>query len=400
MRGCSSSDFGSHFQSMRVETEEDQEESPGEKRRARLGRVVLTTVGVLSLFFIGYFSALAVHWHNEARRIREQPPMVIFPNGESLEAIVREPLPSSPREVKDLIDIQSSLVDCIESCSPATVAIAIVGDQFRTGLAGSGVVVTEDGYVLTAGHVTAKVGLNVTVTFPDGRSAAGETLGMSMASDTGMIKITDGGKYPFVPLAQAGDIEIGQWCLALGFPGGYDRQRGAVARIGRLIGTSLSTVRTDCKLLGGDSGGPLFNLEGELIGIHSRISDSPDENYHAPISAFHRGWQDLQQKEVIQFWDERRGGSLGQLDCAPLEDDAGLLIREIDEDSPAAVAGLLLGDIITHIDGEKIIDTLEYDAAIGSRAPGTHIALRFRRGLQSSVISVILGEKPVFESLR
>ena len=58
-----------------------------------------------------------------------------------------------------------------------------------------------------------------------------------MASDTGMIKITDEGKYPFVPLAKSGDIEIGEWCLALGYPGGFDRERGAVASIGRLIGT-------------------------------------------------------------------------------------------------------------------------------------------------------------------
>ena len=215
-----------------------------------------------------------------------------------------------------------------------------------------------------------------------------------------MIKITDEGKYPFVPLAKAGDIEIGEWCLALGFPGGYDRERGAVARIGRLIGTSLSTVRTDCKLLGGDSGGPLFNLDGELIGIHSRISDSPDENYHAPISAFHRGWQDLQEKQVIQFWDERRGGFLGDLDCAPLEDDAGLLIRSLNAESPAADAGLRLGDIITHIDGQKIIDTLEYDTAIESRFPGTSVAVRYRRGPQSSLVNVVLGKKPEPDPVR
>ncbi|MGK0184450.1 MAG: serine protease Do [Verrucomicrobiales bacterium] len=385
---------------MRAKSDADQMHSPGKASRTRPGRIALFSIGVLSLFAIGYFSALAVHWHSEARRIRDRVPVVIFPADGTQRAIVREPLASSPRDVDDLLDIQSRVVSCIEKCSPATVSVAIVGDHFRTGLAGSGVVVTEDGYVLTAGHVTAEVGLHVTITFPDGTSVAGETLGMSMASDTGMIKITDEGVYPFVPLAKAGDIEIGQWCLALGFPGGYDQQRGAVARIGRLIGTSLSTVRTDCKLLGGDSGGPLFNLAGELIGIHSKISDSPDENYHAPISAFHRGWQDLQDKEVILFWDERRGGYLGDLDCAPLEDDAGLLIRDLNDASPAAVAGLALGDVITHIDGHKIIDTLEYDAAIESRAPGSRVALRFRRGLRSSVIDVVLGEKPSPDSVR
>ena len=182
--------------------------------------------------------------------------------------------------------------------------------------------------------------------------------------------------------------------LALGFPGGYDRQRGAVARIGRLIGTSLSTIRTDCKLLGGDSGGPLFNLRGELIGIHSRISDSPDENYHAPISAFHRGWQDLEEKQVIQFWHERKGGFLGVAQCAPLEDDAGLLVREVVSHSPADHAGIIPGDILTHIDDQKIIDRLEYSAAVESKLPGEHIALRYRRGHLSMVVDIALGEKP------
>ncbi|MEZ5327930.1 MAG: S1C family serine protease [Verrucomicrobiales bacterium] len=385
---------------MRVESEMDHVKSQGALDRASPRRVALLVVAILSFFAIGYFSALIVHWHGETLRIRDRAAIVAYSPGGHQSARVGEPLASSPRTVDDLIEIQRQVVQCIEQCSPATVAIAIVGDHFHGGLAGSGVVVTEDGFILTAGHVSAESDRQVTVTFPDGTSVNGETLGMSMASDTGMIKITDEGKYPFVPLAESGDIEIGEWCLALGYPGGFDRERGAVARIGRLIGTSLSTIRTDCKLLGGDSGGPLFNLAGQLIGIHSRISDSPDENYHAPISAFHRGWQDLQEKEMIQYWDERRGGFLGDLDCAPLEDDAGLLIRKLSGESPAALAGLRLGDIITHIDGNQIIDTLEYDTAIGGQLPGARISLRYRRGTQSLAVDVILGEKPEPEPVR
>ena len=103
---------------------------------------------------------------------------------------------------------------------------------------------------------------------------------------------------------------------------------------------------------------------------------------------------------MIQYWDERRGGFLGDLDCAPLEDDAGLLIRKLSGESPAALAGLRLGDIITHIDGNKIIDTLEYDTAIGGQLPGARISLRYRRGTQSLAVDVILGEKPEPEPVR
>ena len=361
----------------------------------RLFRLALLVAAVTSLIAIGYFAALAVHWHDASLRLQQGSPMITF-HGNSIEELVAPPLPSSPKSVDDLLRIQERVVDGIEVSSPATVAISILDERsrFQSGLAGSGVVVTEDGFVLTAGHVSVEAGKTASITFPDGKVVKGETLGMSMISDTGMIKITDEGKYPFVPLAKSGDIEIGQWCYALGYPGGYQEDRGAVARVGRLIGTSLSTIRTDCKLLRGDSGGPLFNLNGELIGIHSRISDSPDENYHAPISAFHRGWQDLKEKQVIQFWDEQQGGYLGVTDCAPLEDDAGLLIRKIESSSPAYESGMRVGDIITHIDGFKIIDRLEYSAAVESKSSGEILNLRYRRGARSVQIKVELREKP------
>lgn len=372
--------------------------------RIRLGRAVFYGIGVASLVAIGYMGALIVFWQDQIYGLRNVEPIVRIVEDVPIDALAREPLPSSPRTLEDLVGIQARLVECIERCSPATVAVAVEddappGEHFGTGLAGSGVVVTEDGYVLTAGHVVHfDVGQAVTLTFPDGAVVQGETLGRSEASDTGMIKITDEGTYPFVPLAEAGDFEIGEWCLALGFPGGYDRERGAVARIGRLIGSSLSTLRTDCKLLGGDSGGPLFNLRGQLIGIHSKISDSPDENYHAPISAFHRRWRDLQEKQVILLWDTPRGGYLGvdERACAPLEDDLGLLVQldAIAPGSPAALAGLCPGDTITHIDNQKIIDVSEFAAAVDSKRPGDTVSVHYRRGGQSLLVEVTLGEEP------
>ena len=357
-------------------------------------RVLLTSIGVIALLAIGYVSALLVHWRDRTVILTERPMLRFDSDGP-----VSPPgsLPSSPKSIEDLVRIQDRLVASIGRTSVASVAISF--SHFGSGLVGSGVVVTEDGYVLTAGHVSAGAedeDRRVTVTFPNGDAFKGETLGMSMASDTGMVKIIEEGPFPFVPLADAGDIEIGQWCYALGFPGGFDRDRGAVARIGRLIGTSRSTIRTDCKLLNGDSGGPLFNLSGELIGIHSRISDSPDENYHAPISAFHRGWQDLKDKQVIQFWEERNGGFLGVRDSSPLEDDAGLLIRDIAPQSPAADSGLEPGDIITHVDSEKVIDRLELSAAIEGHHPGDTVVVRIRRGGNVATIPIQLGAKPEF----
>ena len=376
---------------MRVGTQQEVAEV-SRRRRGTISRVVLTAIGIFALLAIGYFSALAVHWHDRTGEFLELRPQVGFAP-ESEESPPKS-LPSSPKSMEDLVKIQEQLVASIGNTSAATVAISF--NHIRSGLVGSGVVVTEDGYILTAGHVSAGADRRVIVTFPDGATFKGETLGMSMASDTGMVKIVDEGLFPYVPLAEAGDIEIGEWCYALGFPGGFDRERGPVARVGRLIGISRSTIRTDCKLLGGDSGGPLFNLAGELIGIHSRISDSPDENYHAPIGAFHRGWQDLKDKQEIHFWEDLNGGFLGVTDSSPLEDDAGLLIREIMPMSPAAKSGLKPGDIITHVDGEKVIDRLEYSASIEGHHPGDTVEIRFRRARRAATIEVRLGSKPDF----
>ena len=208
-----------------------------------------------------------------------------------------------PENKADLLAIQAKLQAALPKAKTAVVALESGGG------AGSGIIVSEDGLVLTAAHVSGKPGREVRIVLPDGRRVPAVTMGGSEISDSGMCKIKEEGKWPFVPMAEKGKAKIGDWCFALGHPGGFDEKRGIVTRIGRIINKRHSTLRTDCRLLGGDSGGPLFNLDGEVIGIHSRIAMSDDENFHAPIESYLEHWDLFQKGESISHKELQKGKS-------------------------------------------------------------------------------------------
>ncbi len=127
-------------------------------------------------------------------------------------------------------------------------------------------------------------------------------MGMNRNMDAGLVKITESrntketidgrvvetvASWPFASLGTSSQIKPGNWVIASGHSGGWNRDgRPAVIRVGRVIETMPSTLVTDCALIGGDSGGPLFDLKGKLIGIHSRIGTDVSDNMHVPIDVF------------------------------------------------------------------------------------------------------------------
>jgi serine protease Do len=151
---------------------------------------------------------------------------------------------------------------------------------------GSGVVISADGLVLTAGHVVDTPHRDVRFTFPDGKSAKVKSLGIADESDAGLLRITDAGPWPYVELGDLKEGHIGEWVLALGHPGGFDLKRSLVVRLGRIIRLESDGLQTDCTISPGDSGGPLFDMAGKVIGIHSFISTSAADNYHVPVTSF------------------------------------------------------------------------------------------------------------------
>ena len=287
-----------------------------------------------------------------------------------------------PRSLGDLVQIQQRVQSVLEVCQRATVGL----DR-----GGSGVIVSPDGMILTAAHVSMNAGRMMTVRLLDGRRVSARALGLNHLADAGLAKIVEPGKWPFVPMAQDGGREAGDWCFALGHPSGFDAERGAVLRVGRLIGAHALVMRTDCHLIGGDSGGPLFNLKGEVIGIHSKVSENIDENFHAPIEAFRRHWELFLNNEEIQESSDPAGGLLGVVSELSLR---GALIKKIVAGTPAAASSLREGDVIVSVQDVAVFHSEELGWALQQYSPGTAVRVGVLRGNRPLVISVTLGVRP------
>ena len=290
-----------------------------------------------------------------------------------------------PESKQDLLSIQAKLQDTLKKAKQAVVAVQSGGG------AGSGVIVSKDGLVLTAGHVSGRPGRSVKIVLPDGRRVNAVTMGGSEISDSGMCKIQDEGDWPFAPMAKKGKSQVGDWCFALGHPGGFIEKRGMVTRIGRVIYKQNATLRTDCRLLGGDSGGPLFNLDGEVIGIHSRIAKDDDANFHAPIESYLEHWDIFKAGTMISRRDLQKGGFLG---VGTMETEDGLKIMNLVKESAAEKGGILKSDFITAIDGEPIDSQEELFIVVGSKEPGEEVVIDLRRGKKELTISLELGKRP------
>ena len=208
-------------------------------------------------------------------------------------AIADEPeRAADPQNIADLQLLQDKIQAAIKKVVPTVVAIDGGGSM------ASGVIVSEDGIVMTAAHVMGKANRPVTFTFADGKKAKGITLGSYRAIDAGLMKITDPGKWPFIERGRSADKSLGTWCIAMGHPMGFQEGRPPVARIGRFLAKQGLFLQTDCPIVGGDSGGPLIDLEGKLIGINSRIDESLEINLHTPVDLFVHNWDRMLKGDV------------------------------------------------------------------------------------------------------
>lgn len=301
-----------------------------------------------------------------------------------LSALALAPVSVAADEVIDTLQelrlMESRVSDVVQRNTPATVGLLTP----QTGSAGSGVIVSPEGLILTAAHVI-EGSQEVDVVFPDGSSVKGKVLGGDRTKDQGMVQIIgDGGPWPFVELGESVSLEVADWVVALGHPGGYDPVRTPPVRLGRVQSTNpAGFFTTDCKLIGGDSGGPLFDLDGRLVGIHSSIGGmrTTSVNNHAGISDFSGNWKRLKAGEV---W-----GNYGEIDTpdGPFLGVAfgmspqrgGVLITEVLNGSPASDAGIRPGDFVTALDAEAITNPTSFKLRIAQRRAGDTLNLTLRR---------------------
>jgi serine protease Do len=178
--------------------------------------------------------------------------------------------------------IEQAFQNILPQAMPATVGI---------GLSGSGVIVTPDGYVLTVHHAVQQEGGTVELRLHDGRGVNARVLGGDKATDTRILKITESGTWPFAPMTDAQTVsEVGEWVMGLGHAGGVSADRPAQARLGRVQGGGNDGIRTDCAMGPGDSGGPLIDRAGRVIGIHR--SATARQSDHISIKIYQSAWDE------------------------------------------------------------------------------------------------------------
>lgn len=290
---------------------------------------------------------------------------------------------TAPANVKELKAMEEHFQQLSEKVAKCTVGVRVGQAQ------GSGVIINKEGYVLTAGHVAGKPDRNVVFILPDGKEVKGKTLGVNRGIDSGLLKITDKGDWPFLEMGDSSKLKPGQWVLATGHPGGYKSGRTPVVRVGRILANRDSVIVTDCTLVGGDSGGPLFDMDGKVIGIHSRIGGSLASNMHVPVNTYQETWDRLAKGEQ---WGSFPGnapfvGVVGD----PEADNCK--IADVYPGTPAAKAGIKVGDIILKFDGKDTPDFQSLAELVGKMKPGNKVKIKIQRGEETLTLNLTIGRR-------
>jgi serine protease Do len=256
------------------------------------------------------------------------------------------------RDLQALLEVEAKVQAVAEKRVPLTVAL-IAADASSSG---SGVITNEEGLILTAAHVV-QGSETMDVVFPDGKTVKGKVLGANYGKDLAMVKIEAEGKWPAAPRGASKTLEVGDWVVATGHAAGFDPARTPPVRFGRVVSKGPGNFfTTDCTLIGGDSGGPIFDLEGNIIGINSNIGQALKVNNHAGVDGFKEDWDKM-----------LNGEQWGKLVLDPLQNEdmpvlgvaidwsrAGLIVGEVSKGSKATEAGIQPGDVIVSLEGQKI----------------------------------------------
>ncbi len=266
---------------------------------------------------------------------------------------------------------------------------------------GSGFLISEDGYVVTNNHVVESGG-TIQVTFDGQEKLEAEMIGADQRTDVALLKIKGNRKnFPFVKLAPK-EPRVGDWVLAVGNPFGFGGTvtAGIVSALSRDVGGALNDfIQIDAAVNRGNSGGPTFNLDGEVIGMNTAIYSPSGGNVGIAFAiptktitdvvaqlrnngSVSRGWLGVK----IQNVDEDTAQALG------LSEAKGAVINEVTASGPAAAAGLRNGDAVVAINDEKIADSRDLARKVAAYTPGSNINVKVLRGGKEQVVSVKLGD--------
>jgi len=268
---------------------------------------------------------------------------------------------------------------------------------------GSGFIVSDDGVILTNAHVVRDA-QEVVVKLTDRREFRAKVLGSDPKTDVAVIKI-DAKNLPTVKLGNTQDLRVGEWVLAIGSPFGFENSvsAGVVSAKGRSLpdenGSLVPFLQTDVAVNPGNSGGPLFNSRGEVVGINSQIYSQTGGyqglSFAIPIDVARRVEQQIVATGKAQH--ARLGIGIQDVnqtfaDSFKLPSPAGALVSSVEEGGPGAKAGLKEGDVILKLDGQPIVASTDLPAMLGQAMPGSTAKLEIWRDGKRQELSAKLGD--------
>lgn len=282
---------------------------------------------------------------------------------------------------------------------------------------GSGFIISADGFVVTNNHVVAPDNRatleEITVTMPDGTEYEAELVGADAQSDLAVLKITSDKAFPFVKFGDSRQTRVGEWVVAIGNPFGLGGTvtSGIVSAVYRNTnqgGAYDRYIQTDASINRGNSGGPLFDMQGNVIGINNAIfspsGGSVGIGFAIPADIAAPIVEQLKEGRSIER------GFLG-VGLEPMTDDLadslgvtrnrGELIQSVQDDSAAAKAGLKPGDIVTKINGKDVTPDQTVSFLVANLQPGTRVPIEvLRNGRERISVTAVLGKRPTEAELR
>lgn len=274
-------------------------------------------------------------------------------------------------------------------------------EPYRVQGSGSGVIISQEGYILTNHHVVERA-QEVTVTTADKQVYQAQVVGRDAKTDLAVLKIEAKTALPVAPLGHSADLRVGDWVVAIGNPFGLGHTvtAGIVSAKGRVLGAGPydDFIQTDAPINPGNSGGPLFNMHGEMVGINTAIiAAGQGIGFAIPIDLARPLIPQLVQSGAVTRG--YLGVSIQSItpDLAraiQLEEGQGALVSDVVADGPAAKAGIRQGDVITDFNGQTVKDSRDLPAMVAETPVGQEVTVTLRRQGKTQEIPVTVGQLP------
>ncbi len=272
---------------------------------------------------------------------------------------------------------------------------------------GSGFVISDDGFILTNNHVIAGSS-DIFVTLTDGKEYKANVVGTDERTDLALVKIDAKGLKP-LPIGESRTLRKGQWVLAIGSPFGLESTvtAGIVSAINRETGDYLPFIQTDVAVNPGNSGGPLIDLSGRVVGVNSQIVSRSGGFMGISLAIpIDEAMQVVQQlKEHGKVTRGRIGVQIGAVSeevakAIGLPKAMGAMVSNVERGSPADKAGVRSGDVITRFDGREINHMSDLPRLVGNTKPGNRAPMELWRKGKNVTVNVVVGEMPAAEDSR